>query len=92
MFYQIPEPTMNPEPLHIGQAIHAELIKQDRSVSWLADQLGIQRPNCYRILHSANINTDRLLAVSCILRYDFFADYSKRLALAQRVSSSNPDT
>ena len=70
---------MKSKPLHIGQEIQSQLEKQDNTVTWLANQLSIQRPNCYRILRSANINTDRLVIISNVLKYDFFAEYSKRL-------------
>lgn len=70
---------MKQPPVHIGQTILSELNRQDQTIKWLADQLSIQRPNCYRILHSANISTDRLFVISNALQRDFFAEYSKNL-------------
>lgn len=32
---------MSPYPIHIGSLIRAELTRQDQSVTWLAQQLGI---------------------------------------------------
>ena len=50
---------MQPYPIHVGSLVRAELSRQQISVSWLAEQLGIQRPNCYRILNAQSIQTDR---------------------------------
>ena len=65
--------------LHIGNMIRSELIQQGRTISWLADQLGLQRPNCYRILRSPSLQTDLLFSICKILEYDFFSCYSNLL-------------
>ena len=64
-------------PIHVGGLIRSELTRQNKTVAWLADQLAIHRPNCYRILRSKSIDTDLLLRISRILKHDFFAEYSK---------------
>lgn len=70
---------MDPHLIHIGSVVHAELQKQHRSVTWLAEQLGILRPNCYRLLHASSLHTDMLLKISLVLRRDFFREYSRAL-------------
>ncbi len=67
---------MDPNLIHIGSVVHAELQKQHRTVNWLAEQLGILRPNCYRLLHASSLHTDTLLQISVVLRRDFFREYS----------------
>ena len=66
--------------IHIGALIRAELTRQQITVTNLAGALGIQRPNCYRILRNPSIDTDLLMRISRILQHDFFAEYSKCLA------------
>lgn len=63
--------------IHIGALIRAELTRQQITVTNLAAELGIQRPNCYRILRNSSIDTDTLLRISQILKHDFFAEYTQ---------------
>lgn len=70
---------MDPNLIHIGSVVHAELQKQHRTVNWLAEQLGILRPNCYRLLHASSLHTDTLFQISIVLRRDFFREYSSVL-------------
>ncbi len=67
---------MDPNLIHIGSVVLAELQKQHRTVTWLAQQLGLQRPNCYRLLHASSLHTDTLLQLSLVLHRDFFREYS----------------
>lgn len=60
--------------VHIGNMVRAELERQGKSVAWLAEQLNMQRPNCYRLLRSQSIHTDQLRQLSVLLKHDFFAD------------------
>jgi hypothetical protein len=60
--------------VHIGNMVRAELERQGKSVVWLAEQLNMQRPNCYRLLRAQSIPTDQLRQLSIILEHDFFAD------------------
>ena len=70
---------MKTDPVHVGALIRIELDRQHQTVSWLAQQLRIQRPNCYRLLHASSLQTETLFRVSQVLRHDFFADYSAQL-------------
>ena len=72
---------MKPYSVHVGSLVRAELSRQHQSVAWLADQLGIQRTNCYRILRAQSIHTALLEQLSIIMRHDFFAEYSKSVSL-----------
>ncbi len=70
---------MNPNPIHVGLLIRAELFKQQKTVKWLADKLGIQRANCYRILNAPSIQTAQLIGISTAMKHDFFAEISEQL-------------
>lgn len=59
--------------LHIGNLVKAELKRQERSIAWLAKQIGYTRQNLYHLLDRPYIYTDLLLKISDILDYDFFA-------------------
>ena len=67
---------MSPYPIHVGSLIRAELIRQNQSVTWLAEQLGVERTNCYRFLRAQSLHTDQLARISIAMQHDFFADYS----------------
>ena len=67
---------MKPYPNHVGSLIRAELSRQQQTVAWLAEQLGIQRTNCYRILGAQSIHTAMLERLSIAMQHDFFADCS----------------
>lgn len=58
--------------LHIGEMVKAELKRQERSIAWLAKQIGYTRQNLYHLLDRPYIYTDLLLKISDILGYDFF--------------------
>lgn len=66
-------------PMHIGLLVRAELTRQHKTVTWLANQLSIQRTNCYRILRAQSIHTSLVEQLSIAMRHDFFADCSAQL-------------
>ena len=65
--------------ISVGAIIRAELENQHHSVTWLAQQLNIKRPNCYRLLRASSVQIETLFRVSQVLQHDFFADYSAQL-------------
>ena len=67
---------MSPYSIHVGSLIRAELTRQDQSVTWLAEQLGIERTNCYRFLRAPSLHVDLLARISIAMRHDFFTDCS----------------
>ena len=72
---------MKSYPTHVGSLVRAELSRQNQTVTWLAQQLGIQRTNCYRILSAQSIHTALLERISVAMKHDFFAEYSKSVKL-----------
>lgn len=65
--------------VHIGQLIQKELYRQERSVTWFAEQLCCSRTNIYKIFLHSDINTMLLLKISVILHCNFFQYYSDTL-------------
>lgn len=61
--------------LHIGQIIEKELHRQERSVTWFANKLYCDRTNVYSIFKRQSIDTEQLLRISIILKYNFFKHY-----------------
>ena len=61
--------------IHIGKEIKAELHRQERGVSWLADKLHCDRTNVYNIFNRQGIDTRLLERISVILNRNFFALY-----------------
>lgn len=72
---------MNPYPIHVGSLIRAELSRQYQTVTWLAEQLGIERTNCYRFLRAQSLHTDQLARISIAMQHDFFVDLSNQLSI-----------
>lgn len=62
--------------IHIGELIRQELIRQDRTPTWLAKKINCERTNVYDIFERASINTQLLSKISEVLNCDFFAIYS----------------
>jgi len=64
--------------IHIGELIKKELQHQERSVSWLAKQLYCDRTNVYDIFRRQSLDTELLLRISIILKYNFFQSYIQK--------------
>jgi lambda repressor-like predicted transcriptional regulator len=84
------------EGFHLGQIVKAELTRQGRSITWLAQQVGCSRENLYKVFRHKWIYTDLLFQISEALDYDFFklcSDYyqaKKRERNGQSVDSNFP--
>ena len=80
------------ETFHIGQAIKAELVRQGRSITWLAHQIGYTRENLYKIMRREWIYTDVLFKICDALDYDFFkvcSDWRKSPSYPQTVNQTD---
>jgi hypothetical protein len=67
----------------IMNLIKEKLKEQERSVAWLADEVGYKHSRLYKIMNREKysdkgeyIDTDLLFDISKVLRCDFFAHYS----------------
>lgn len=60
--------------MRIGQRIHDELKSQGRSVTWLAQQLCVERTTLYYTFRQNSINAEFLLRISFFLNHNFLQD------------------
>ena len=65
--------------LHIGACIKAELEQQGKTTVWLAEKLGYNRTSVYKLYNNATLDSGLLFRVSCIMHFDFFKLYTKKL-------------
>ena len=66
--------------IQIGIEIRKQLNAQQRSISWLADNIGCDQSNLCKRLNKPHINTDLLYKISSSLGIDFFALYTNSLS------------
>ena len=62
--------------LHIGHLIQEQLRKDQRSVGWLAREIGCTRNHVYKIFNKSSLDTDLLLRISLSMHFNFFQYYS----------------
>lgn len=75
-------PTAHYPPLPIkpiGELIKEELKSQERSITWFARKLCIDRSNVYRLFQKNSVDTDLLTRISLVLNRDFFAVLTQAL-------------
>lgn len=60
------------EEFHLGKLIKAELTRQGRSITWLANQIDCTRENLYKLFKSPWISTYTLFKIGKALDFDFF--------------------
>ena len=60
--------------VNIGQTIKDELLRQERTVSWLARKLNCTRAMVYRIFSKNSIDTNLLMQISLVLHHNFFCE------------------
>ena len=63
--------------LRIGQRIHAELKQQGRTVTWLAQQLNMERTSLYYTFRQSSIDLELLLRISAFLEHNFLQDVAE---------------
>lgn len=71
----------------IGLLIKEELAAQERTVSWFARKLHLDRSNVYRLFQKNSVDTDLLSRVSIVLGRDFFEILSENFK--ERTTGSN---
>lgn len=67
------------EQIHIGSIIRYELRKQNKSNSWLAEQIGVVPRTVNKIFLKQDIDTTQLFRISKALQVDLFNYYTKAL-------------
>ena len=62
--------------IHIGQLIHEQLRKDQRSVGWLAREIHCTRNNVYKIFNKPSLDSDLVLRISKAMQFNFFQYYT----------------
>jgi len=65
--------------VQIGQLIKEQFLQSELSIEKFASAIGCNRDNVYDIFRRERINTDQLLKISKILKFDFFKTYSEQI-------------
>lgn len=65
--------------VQIGQLIKEQFLQSQLSIEKFASKIGCNRDNVYDIFRRERINTDQLLKISKILKFDFFKAYSEQI-------------
>ena len=68
------------QKIHIGEEINKVLHDQQRSLNWLADEMGCDHSNLYKKLKKPHICCLLLYRISEVLHVDFFSYYSQSLS------------
>ena len=66
--------------IQIGKLIKEQFLKSELSIEKFANSIGCNRDNVYDIFRRERINTDQLLKISKILKFDFFKTYSEQIS------------
>jgi hypothetical protein len=69
--------------VHIGKLID----RQERSITWFAKRLYCDRSNVYAIFKRQSIDTEQLLRISIILKYNFFKPYFQEYSDCEKKST-----
>ena len=62
--------------IHIGQLIQAQLKADQRSVSWLAREIGCSRNHLYKVFRKPSLEGELLLRISLAMNFNFFQYYT----------------
>ena len=62
--------------IHIGHLIQEQLKVDQRSVGWLAREIGCTRNHVYKIFNKSSLDGDLLLRISLSMHFNFFQYYS----------------
>ena len=62
--------------IHIGHIIQARLKTDQRSVSWLAREIGCSRNHLYKVFRKPSLDGELLLSISLAMNFNFFQYYT----------------
>lgn len=62
--------------IHIGNLIREQLRKDQRSVGWLAREIGCTRNHVYKVFNKPSLDVDLLLRISKSMQFNFFQYYT----------------
>ena len=66
--------------IHIGHLIQAQLKADQRSVGWLAREIGCTRNHLYKVFRKPSLDSDLLLRISQAMQFNFFRYYTAEVA------------
>lgn len=66
--------------IHIGHLIQAQLKADQRSVGWLAREIGCSRNHLYKVFRKPSLDSDLLLRISQAMQFNFFRYYTAEVA------------
>ena len=66
----------NKNHLHIGHLIQTQLKADQRSVGWLAREIGCTRNNVYKIFNKPSLDSNLILKISQTMHFNFFQYYT----------------
>ena len=72
------------QPFHIGQLIQAQLKADQRSVGWLAREIGCSRNHLYKVFRKPSLDGELLLRISMAMNFNFFQYYSAAVVAAMK--------
>ena len=70
--------------LHIGQRIQEQLMKDQRSASWLARQIPCSRNHVYKLFKRPSLDGELLLRISVVMQFNFFQYYTASFKQAMK--------
>jgi len=76
------------EKIRIGELIQRKLDENGQKQKWLADKMQCSESTISRMCKNQNINTNRLIPICKILKYNFFSDYVEYVE--NRINGGNP--
>ena len=71
--------TIEMKAIHVGQMIEQEMLRQEKSTHWLANEINRERSSVYKIYHRESVDVTMLIRISVILNHDFFKDLSRQV-------------
>lgn len=62
--------------IHIGHLIREQLKADQRSVGWLAREIGCSRNHLYKVFRKSSLDGELLLSISLAMNFNFFQYYT----------------
>ena len=60
--------------VNIGELIHAEMVRQNRTVNWLAKEIYCEKSNVYKLFRRKSIDLAQVMRISDVLGHNFLRD------------------
>jgi len=60
--------------VNIGELIHAEMVRQNRTVNWLAKEIYCEKSNVYKLFRRKSSDLAQVMRISEVLGHNFLRD------------------